>query len=84
MVGDERRDGDADEGVERAPEKIEGGDFVGEEFDGEEACAGGDDGPGFEELQGWRERKVSEAGEEPESGDSGVDVESGREARGYK
>ena len=34
-IGEQRGDGDADEGVERAPEKVEGGDFVGEELDSE-------------------------------------------------
>jgi hypothetical protein len=36
--------------VERAPDQIEGGDFVGEEFDGEQSLAGGDYGPGLQEL----------------------------------
>jgi hypothetical protein len=71
--------------VERAPEKVEGGDFVGEEFDGEERYAGGDHGPGLEELESWREREVSEAGEEAEGGDGGIDVEAGSEGdRGEK
>jgi hypothetical protein len=34
-IREQRSDGDADESVERAPEKIESGDFVGEKFDGE-------------------------------------------------
>jgi hypothetical protein len=75
-VGKERGDGDANKGVEGAPDQVEGGDFVGEEFDGEERCAGGDDWPGFEEFEGRREWDVSEAGQESEDGDCGVDVES--------
>lgn len=65
--------------MERAPEKIEGGNFVGEKFDGEERGAGGDDGPGCEELESGRERKMAEACEQAEGGDGGVDVESGGE-----
>jgi hypothetical protein len=48
--------------VEGAPDQVEGGDFVGEEFYGEENCAGGDYWPGFEEFESWRERDMSEAG----------------------
>ena len=81
-VGKQRGDRDANESVESAPEKIEGGDFVGEEFNGEERCAGGDDGPCFEELESWREREMSEAREQPEGGHGGVDVESGGEGDG--
>ena len=50
-VGEQGGHRDANEGVERGPDEIEGGDFVGEEFDGEERGAGGDHGPGFEELE---------------------------------
>jgi hypothetical protein len=48
--------------VESAPDQVEGGDFVGKEFYGEESCAGDDYRPGLEELESWRERDVSEAG----------------------
>ena len=61
-IGEQRGDRDADEGMEGAPDEVEGGDLVGEEFDGEQGCAGGDYGPGLEELKGWREREMSEAG----------------------
>jgi len=74
-VGQQGGDRDEDEGVERAPDQVEGGDLIGEEFDGEQRSAGGDDGPAFQELQGWREWKVSEAGEQAEGGDGGVDVD---------
>ena len=32
-IGDEGRDGDADKSMQRIPEEVEGGDFVGEKFD---------------------------------------------------
>ena len=83
-VGEQGGDRNADEGVQRGPDEIEGGDFVGEEFDGEECGAGGDYGPGFEELQSWREREMSEAGEQAEGGDGGVDVDAGGEGDGGK
>ena len=55
LVGEESRDGNADEGVQRVPDKIEGRNFVGEEFDDEERYAGGDDWPACQELQmGWK------------------------------
>jgi hypothetical protein len=39
----------------------------------------------LEELESWREREVSEAGEQAEGGDGGVDVEAGSEGdRGEK
>ena len=60
-VGEQCGGGNADEGVESAPDEVESGDFVGEEFDGEQECAGGDYGPGFQELQRRREGDVSEA-----------------------
>ncbi|MCU1300067.1 MAG: hypothetical protein JWQ87_351 [Candidatus Sulfotelmatobacter sp.] len=61
-VSQQRGDGNAHEGVESAPKEIEGGDFIGEEFDGEERCAGSDYRPSFEELESGWEREVSEAG----------------------
>jgi len=64
-VRDQGSDGDADEGVEGAPDQIEGGDLAGEEFDGEEGRAGGDYGPAFEEFQGWREWKMSKRARRP-------------------
>ena len=45
LKGEERGDGDADESVERVPDKIECGDFVYEEIDAEENERGGDDAP---------------------------------------
>ena len=36
LVGDERSDGDADDGVEEIPDDVEPGDLVGEELDSEE------------------------------------------------
>ncbi len=83
MVGDERCDRDSDEGVEEIPEEVEGGDLVGEEFDGEEDSAGDDD-PGVAEgvEAGW-ELDDLRAGEEAEGEDGGVDVDSGGEAGGY-
>jgi hypothetical protein len=81
-VGEQRGDRDTDEGVEGGPDEIEGGDFVGEEFDGEERGAGGDHGPGFEELESWREREISEAGEQAEGGDGGVNVDASGEGDG--
>ena len=48
--------------MESAPEEVEGGDFVGEEFDGEESRAGCDYWPRGQELEGWRKWEVSEAG----------------------
>jgi len=38
LKGEERGDGDADEGVECVPEEVKGGDFVGEELQGEEGA----------------------------------------------
>lgn len=40
MVGDERGDRDADEGVEQVPDHVEGGDLVGEELNCEEDGTG--------------------------------------------
>ena len=51
LVGEQRGDGDADEGVGGVPDEVEGGDLVGEDFDGEEEAGDGDD-PGLESA--WR------------------------------
>ena len=48
VVGDEGGDGDADYSVDAVPDEVEGGDFVGEEFYGEENSAG-DENPGAAE-----------------------------------
>ena len=68
--------------MEGAPDQVEGGDFVGEEFDGEQGCAGGNYRPGFYELEGGRERDVSEAGQQAQGGYGGVDVQAGGEGYG--
>ncbi len=68
--------------MEGAPDQVEGGDFVGEELDGEQDCAGADYGPAFQELKSWRKRDVSEAGQEAEGCDRGIDIQSGGEGDG--
>ncbi len=81
-VGEESGDRDADESVQGIPDEIEGGDFVGEEFEDEERGTGGNDGPGGEELQSGREREMSAAGEQAEDGDGGVEIQAGGESDG--
>lgn len=82
VVGDERGDRDADEGVKDIPEEVYGGDLVGEEFDGEEDGAGDDDPGVAEGVEAWWELDDVGAGEESEGEDGGVDVNSGGEAGG--
>ena len=80
LVGQQSGDWDADEGVEGVPEQVEGGDFVGEEFEGEEREAGDDDGPSGEQEQPGRKRHMAETGQQAEDGDGGVEIQSGGEA----
>lgn len=82
LVGEQRGYGHADEGVGGVPDEVEGGDLVGEDFDGEED-AGDDDDPGIgERVQAGREGDPVEAREDAEGGDRGVDVEAGGKAGG--
>jgi hypothetical protein len=66
---------------EGAPDQIEGRDFVGEEFDYEQDCAGSDYGPGFQQLECWREGDVAEASQETQGCYRGIDVQAG--GKGY-
>ena len=43
---------------------------------------GGDDGPGLQELQGWREGDVSEACQQAQGSYRGVDIQAGGEGYG--
>ena len=74
----------ADEGMERVPDEIERRNLVGEEFDDEQGRADADDGPSCKKLEpGW-EWKMTEAGEESEDCDGGVEVEPRGESYGHK
>jgi hypothetical protein len=44
-------DGNADERVQRVPDEVEGGNFICEEFDGEQREGGADDPPVGDEMQ---------------------------------
>ncbi len=80
LIREERGDRNADEGVERVPDEVEGGDLVGEELDGEEREAGGDDAPVGEQVEGRGQGDEVEVCQEAEGGHGGVDVEPGGEA----
>ena len=82
LVGEQRGYGHTDEGVGGVPDEIEGGDLVGEDFDGEEEAGDGDDPGVGEGVQAGREGDPVESREDAEGGDGGVDVETGGEAGG--
>ena len=58
-------DRNPDESVKSVPDQVERGNLVREEFDAEKRCAGDNDGPTLQQLQSWRQGKMSEAGEQP-------------------
>jgi len=68
LVGEQCGDGDADEGVGGIPDEVEGGDFVGEDFDGEEHARDDDDPGAGERVEAGRERDPIEAREDAEGG----------------
>lgn len=74
-VGEESGDGDANEGVERVPDEIEGWNLVSEEFDDEEGDAGADNDPALKRLQSSGKWQMTETGEQSQDGDSGVEVD---------
>ncbi len=82
LIGKQRRNGDADEGVGGVPDEVEGGNFVGEELDGEEGGGDADDPGVGEGVEAGREQDPVGVGEDAEGGDRGVDVEAGGEAGG--
>src|SRR5580704_3984233 len=82
LVGEQSGDGNADESVQGVPEQVEGGNLVGEEFDDKEHDARGDYRPGLEQVQAGGKWEMSEAGDEAEDGDGGVEIESGGETDG--
>ena len=61
---DESGDRYADEGMERVPDEIEGGDFVGEELDGEEGGAGSYYPPTGEEMKRVGQNEDTAVGEQ--------------------
>lgn len=66
--------------MQGVPDEVEGWDLVGEEFDHKERGAGGDDRPSPEQQQSRWEREMSEAGQQSEDGDRGIQIQSGSEA----
>ncbi len=80
VISEQGGDGDANEGVQCVPDEVEGGNFVGKEFDGKECETNSDYPPGFNQVQGRGNRDDVQAGEESEGGYGGVDVESGSKA----
>ena len=55
-VSEESSHGDADEGMKRVPDEVEGGDLVSEELDGEQDCARSYNGPSLKKLESRRKR----------------------------
>jgi len=74
----------ANEGVQRIPDQIEGGYFVGEEFKREECGTCADDPPIAEEMQAGWQRQQMRVPQQAERGNGGVDVEPGGKTYGYE
>ena len=51
LKGEERSNWDANEGVERVPDEVEGGNFVDEKINAEENESGGDDAPVRQQME---------------------------------
>ena len=79
-VGEDRGDGDADEGMESVPDEIEARDLVCEELAGEEDGADRDDPGVLEGFKSGRKRDPVQAGENSEGKDCAVEVQAGGEA----
>ncbi len=81
-VSEKGSDRNTNERVNRVPEKIEVGDFVGEEFEDEKYRGDGNDAPILQESQVARECDGVEAAEESQCRDRGVNVEASGKAGG--
>ena len=82
LIREQSGDGHANESVKSVPDQVEGGNFVGEEFDGEKSDAGDNDWPTGKQLQSGWEWEMAETGEESEDGDGRVEVQAGGEGDG--
>jgi len=81
LVSKQSGDGNADEGVQSVPDKVESRNLIGKELNEKKSLCGAYHPPIFQNVKVWRKREDAVVADEAQSRDGGVDIQSGGEAR---